>query len=76
MITGCPMAKGITCPNHGEPLEGLPFPVPKKGTGICPVSGVSFDYEAEGDDSRMTTDKFGNPSKVFDWKVTGEEGKK
>lgn len=66
---------GPVCPNHGCRLEGLPFPLPKKGTGMCPKSGYSFDYEIEGDDSHMTQDKFGNPSKVFEWKVSGDENK-
>lgn len=68
-------SRGPTCPNHYVGLVDLPFPVPKKGQGTCPISKAKFDFEIEGDDSHMTTDKFGNPSKVFDWNVSGEEKK-
>lgn len=61
------------CPNHGEPLEGLPFPMPSKGTGKCPVSGVDFDYEVELDENQVVKDKFGNLTKVPTWEVRGEE---
>lgn len=64
---------GPECPNHHVLLVDLPFPVPLKGTGVCPISKCEFDFEIEGDDSRMEHDKFGNPSKVFEWKVDGEE---
>lgn len=63
------------CPNHGCPLEGIPWPQPKKGEGMCPVSGAHFAYEAEGDDmkNQVTRDKFGNTIKSAVWKVTGDE---
>lgn len=61
------------CPNHREPLEGCGFPLPKKGTGICPVSGCSFDFSVELDEDKMVKDKFGAMSKSKDWKVTGDE---
>ncbi len=61
------------CPNHGEVLEGLPFPMPKKGVGICPVSKVPFAYEVEVDENVMTQDKFGNITKGTKFNVTGEE---
>lgn len=61
------------CPNHSEPLEGIPFPIPSKGTGICPVSGCPFDYEVETDQETVSNDKFGNVTKNLKWNVTGEE---
>lgn len=65
------------CPNHGEPLEGLPFPMPNKGIGKCPVSGVDFEFELEidEDEEKEVVDKFGNKSKVKStkWNVTGDE---
>lgn len=61
------------CPNHHEPLEDCGFPLPKKGTGICPVSGCPFDFEVELDDEETTKDKFGNVTKKKGWNVTGDE---
>lgn len=65
------------CPNHGCALEGCGFPLPKKGTGKCPVSGVDFDFEVEVDDDKMVggmkKDKDGNMVKGSSWKVVGEE---
>ena len=61
------------CPNHGEPLEGIPFPMPSKGIGICPVSGCPFDYEVEVDEEITLTDKFGNVTKAVKWNVSGDE---
>lgn len=63
------------CPNHGEVLEGVGFPLPKKGTGTCPVSGVPFSFEVESDDTAAgdVKDKFGNISKTGRWKVSGND---
>lgn len=61
------------CPNHGEPLEGIPFPMPSKGVGICPVSGCPFEFEVETDETKIIIDKNGTPNKSVGWKVTGEE---
>jgi len=61
------------CPNHGEPLEGCGFPLPKKGTGKCPVSGCDFDFEVEVDEETTIVDKFGNVTKGKGWVVTGDE---
>jgi hypothetical protein len=61
------------CPNHGEPLEGCGFPLPAKGVGKCPVSGVDFEFEAETDEDKIVTDKFGNVSKSVGWRVDGDE---
>lgn len=68
-------SKGPVCPNHGEPLEGLPFPLQSKGTGKCPVSGVSFDYEVDLDEESMedVQDKFGKLTKQPVWKVMGDD---
>lgn len=65
--------KGITCPNHGCPLTDIPFPMPRKGVGICPVSGCPFDFEAEVDEDKITRDKFGNLTKSEKWSVTGND---
>ncbi len=64
---------GAKCPNHGEFLEGIPFPHPEKGSGICPVSGASFAYEVEVDQTKVVQDKEGNLTKKIDWKLTGKE---
>lgn len=64
-----------TCPNHGCPLDGLGFPMPAKGIGICPVSGASFEYEIDLEESKMQNvqDKDGNITKAPSWKMKGEE---
>jgi hypothetical protein len=61
------------CPNHGAPLEGMGFPLPRKGQGMCPVSGASFDFEAEIDTAYVQLDKFGNATKSVGWKVSGSD---
>lgn len=61
------------CPNHSCPLDGIPFPMPAKGEGICPVSGAHFAFEAETDEDKMVQDKFGNITKHVDWKLTGND---
>jgi hypothetical protein len=61
------------CPNHGEPLEGLPFPIPSKGKGKCPISGVDFEFEIQIDEDETKVDKFGKPMKDRKWNVEGEE---
>lgn len=63
------------CPNHGEPLEGLPKPLTPKGTGMCPISGCWFDYEVSLDagDTEYVKDHNGNITEVPTYKVIGEE---
>ena len=61
------------CPKHGCPLDGLPFPLTPKGVGMCPVSGCSFEYEVELDDTKMVKDKDGNMTKKIGWNVNGSE---
>lgn len=61
------------CPNHSEPLEGCGFPLPSKGIGKCPISGVDFEFEVELDDTKQVVDKFGNIKKDKSYKVTGDE---
>ena len=61
------------CPNHGEPLEGIGFPTPRKGRGICPVSGWPFDFKVEIDEQEMVKDKDGNMVKKPVWNVEGDE---
>jgi len=64
------------CPNHGCALEGCGFPLPKRGTGRCPVSGASFDLgvDIQEGEMEMVKDKFGvlRP-KPADWKVIGND---
>ena len=64
---------GPRCPNHGVFLDGLPVPMPSKGTGVCPISGCSFDYVVDLDEEKLTQDKFGNITASVGWKVDGEE---
>ena len=45
------------CPNHGEPLYGVPTPIPAKGTGFCPVSNCGFDYEISLDAETVEYEK-------------------
>lgn len=61
------------CPNHGVALEGCGFPLPAKGTGKCPVSGVDFDFEAEIDESKITLDKDGKATKSHGWVIDGND---
>lgn len=70
-----PPSYGPKCPNHGCPLEGMGFPMPKKGVGICQISGAPFEYEIDTDESTHTVkqDKFGNTFKEAPWKLKGEE---
>lgn len=65
----------ILCPNHGCPLEGCGFPLPKRGTGTCPVSGAEFSFVAEFDEEKdkITKDKNGNLVKQEKWKLTGND---
>ena len=69
------MHDGIRCPNHGVPLRDLPDPLTPVGVGVCPISGCSFEYEAELDEEETETvvDKFGNTHERKKYKVTGEE---
>lgn len=63
------------CPNHGEPLEGLPRPIPSKGHGQCPISKCMFDYEIslEQGDTQYVKDHSGNVTAVPTYKVIGED---
>jgi hypothetical protein len=63
------------CPNHGCPLEGIPWPAPLKGQAVCPVSGAHFAYEIQGQfqGEGIRKDKFGNLITEKVYKVTGQE---
>ena len=64
------------CPNHGCALEGIGFPMPRKGTGICPVSKCPFEFEIDVQEgsTEMVKDKFGNlVPKPADWKMSGSD---
>lgn len=62
-----------TCPNHGCPLDGMKFPLPEKGEGICPVSGAHFEFEASVDEEAVVKDKFGRLVKKPTWEMKGNE---
>jgi len=61
------------CPNHGEPLEDVPVPIPNKGSGICPVSRCRFDFEADIENAVEKKDKFGNVTYEYDINIIGSE---
>ncbi len=63
----------ILCPNHGCPLEGMGFPLPKKGVGMCPVSGAHFEFEAEVQEDKMVQNKDGTITKAKGYKLTGDD---
>lgn len=67
------MTFGPRCPNHHEILEGIGFPVPKKGTGRCPVSKCMFAFEINMDETTMVKDKEGNMVKDIKWKLEGND---
>lgn len=62
-----------SCPNHGCPLDGCGFPLPKKGVGVCPVSGYHFEFEAEVDEEKMVKDANENMTKSVGWKLIGND---
>lgn len=61
------------CPNHGCPLDGIGFPMPQVGVGMCPVSGASFEFACETDETKVVQDKFGGTTKEVKWSVTGND---
>lgn len=64
------------CPNHGVALEGIGFPMPRKGVGICPVSKCPFDFEVDVQDATTETVKGKDGEmapKPADWKITGND---
>lgn len=65
----------ILCPNHGCELEGIPFPVPEKGHGRCPVSMAMFEYESKIDPEMKIQLKDGTVIKGSRWDVSGDEKK-
>lgn len=66
-----------SCPNHGCPLDGCGFPLPKKGTGMCPISGAEFSFEVDVEEAKtagkVTKDKMGNLEIVAPWKIIGKD---
>lgn len=64
---------GPKCPNHNEFLEGIAFPMPEEGIGMCPVSGASFEFKIHVDEENTQVDKFGNITKVVGWSVEGKD---
>ena len=63
------------CPDSHPDVEliDLPFPLPSRGIGTCPVSGVKFAFEIDLTDVEVVYDKFGQPLKRPTWKLTGSE---
>lgn len=64
------------CPNHGCPLTDIPFPMPAKGIGICPVSGCPFEFEVDVQEGeqQMVKNKDGKlVPKPGDWKLKGND---
>lgn len=61
------------CPNHGCPLDGVGFPLPSSGQGICPVSGWPFDFKADTQKASEKKDKFGNVVAATEWDITGND---
>lgn len=61
------------CPNHNVELDGLPWPLPRKGEGICPISKCHFSFEVEVDEEKLVKDKNGNMVPTVGWSVNGEE---
>ena len=64
---------GPKCPNHNVTLVDLPFPLPREGTGICPISSCPLDFTIELDEEKVSKDKFGNETKDVHWNVSGDE---
>lgn len=64
------------CANHGCDLEGVPFPMPDKGTARCPVSGAMFEYSAKVDPDVVVQLKDGTVTKMPFWEVQGSEEQK
>lgn len=61
------------CPNHNEWLMGIESPVPKKGVGKCPVSGVDFEFEADPNEVEYARTASGDIIKQPKMKVTGND---
>lgn len=63
---------GPKCPNHLVPLTRTD----ERGIGICPVSGYTFSYEADEQesDTKVAYDKFGNVIKQQAYKVVALDG--
>lgn len=68
---------GPQCPTHHVALTELGFPPKAKGTGVCPVSGVKFDYEMEidekGNEKTYKLDKNGNKVVEQTYVIEGED---
>lgn len=62
------------CPNHGEPLEGLPTPMTTTGVGMCPISGARFEYKVDIDaeTTEYIKDHNGVLQPVPVYKLTGD----
>lgn len=65
----CPTFKP-KCPTCGATLE-VPFPLPEKGVGRCPVGYIDFTFYAEVDKTKVVKDKNGKLEKEVRWNVKG-----
>ena len=65
----------VSCPNHGCALEDIPFPLPEKGTGVCPVSKALFEFEAKQDATETVVMKDGTVEKLPYWEVHSDDAK-
>lgn len=63
------------CPNHDVELTQCGFPIPKRGQGVCPVSGASFDFEIDVAESTtaLKLNAKGEIIKTTQWKITGND---
>lgn len=58
-------------------LIDLPFPLPEKGVGVCPVSMCEFEFEATPPkNEKIVMTKDGKLEKSMEWTVKGDEPKK
>jgi hypothetical protein len=66
---------GPMCPVCHIALEGVGFPLPKKGTGRCPNGGLyAFEIETNENESEVKRDKFGNIMKDKKFKTNPING--
>lgn len=66
---------GPMCPVCKIALEGVGFPLPKKGKGLCPNGGMyEFEIETNENDEEVKKDKFGNIMKDKKFKISEIDG--
>jgi len=66
----CAKRFGPMCPICKIKLEGVGFPLPKKGRGRCPNGGMyEFEIETNETETEVKKDKFGNIMKDERYKL-------